>query len=142
MVRPVDYLFALLFLVVAPLSAIAEGQDPCDEGRGGGILRCSENRLAVAKKEMVETLTSLKQAINPRLTKALNASQKQWLKYANGYCSVAGNPFPDSPNSLSEQMYWNEASYNYCHMRLTQERNANLVRLLACITEGGSDNCS
>lgn len=142
MLRSVGHLIVLLSLVGASISVFADDHDPCDEGRGNGILRCSQNRLAVAKKEMVETFALLKKAIDPRLVKALAASQKQWLKYVDSYCSVAGNPFPDSPNSFSEQIYWNDASYNYCHMRLTQERNANLARFLACVTEGGSENCS
>ena len=143
MLRRVCRSIAILLVAGVSAPALAEKKaDPCDDGRGDGILRCSENRLAEAKREMAKTLASLRKAIDHRQLKDLNASQKHWLRYANSYCSVAGNPYPDSPNSFSGQIYWNDASYNYCHKRLTEERNANLARILDCRTGGGSESCS
>lgn len=136
------YLVAIFLLFSNQTLALAVDGDPCDDDRGDAILRCSEKRLAEAKKEMTTAFTSLRRKIHPSQVKSFSDSQKLWLRYVKSFCSVAANPLLEQPNNTSSQIYWGVAMENYCHMHLTAERTKILSRVLACIQDGGSENCS
>ncbi|MRR51350.1 MAG: DUF1311 domain-containing protein [Rhodocyclaceae bacterium] len=136
------YLIAMQLLFSNCGLVLADTSDPCDDDRGDSVLRCSEKRLAEAKKEMASVFASLRKRLHTSQVKAFDESKKHWLRYVKSYCSVAADPLLGQPNSTSSQIYWGIAMENYCHMRLTKERTANLSRVLACIQEGGSENCS
>jgi hypothetical protein len=142
MLRIAHYLIAMQLLFSNQNFALAKDSDPCDDHRSEAILRCSEKRLAEARKEMTSTLTLLRKKIHPSQIKPFDDSQKLWLRYVKSYCSVAADPLLEQPNNTTSQIYWGVMTENYCHMRLIAERTGNLSRLLACIQDGGSENCS
>ncbi len=91
---------------------------------------------------MVFAQSLLRKKIHPSRIKPFDDSEKLWRRYVAGYCSVAADPRRDQPNNTTSQVYWGMATENYCHLRLIVERTGNLNRLLACIQDGGSENCS